>query len=71
MKRFLEYSLFHQRPVRAVFMLDGEITERNIRVTAITEASVSFTLSGKKKPIEIPIADMLSVSYARGDNGDA
>ncbi|MDD2647272.1 MAG: hypothetical protein PHI27_01310 [Eubacteriales bacterium] len=70
MKRFLEYSLYHQRMVRAVFMQGGVITERNIRVTALEENRVVFTVSGKKTPIELPVDDILSVSYARGDSGE-
>ena len=67
-RRFLQYSLDHQRPVKALFA--DTMKFQNIRVTAIDGDQVSFLRSGRKKPVTIPIEEILSASYARGDDGD-
>ena len=67
-RRFLQYSLDHQRPVKALFA--DTMKFQNIRVTAIDGDQVSFLRPGRKKPVTIPIEEILSASYARGDDGD-
>ena len=68
MKRFLAYSLAHGRPVKALFA--SSMRYRNITVTALSDEEVTFTVAGKKTPLTCPLSDLLSVSYARGDDGD-
>lgn len=67
-RRFLLYSLRHQRPVKALF--SDTLTYQNIRVTALEEDRVSFRTAGRKNPVTVPMDAILSVSYARGDDGD-
>ena len=67
-RRFLCYSLAHARPVKALFA--DTMKYRNITVTALDETTVTFTLAGKKTPLTRPISDLLTVGYARGDDGD-
>ena len=67
-RRFLLYSLAHQRPVKALF--SDTMKYRNITVTALDEHQVTYTLAGKKTPVVSPVDAILSVSYARGDDGD-
>lgn len=67
-KRFLLYSLDHQRPVKALFA--DTMKFQNIRVTAIDGDQVSFLRPGRKKPVTLNIDEILSASYARGDDGD-
>ena len=67
-RRFLDYSLAHNRPVKALFA--DTLIYRNITVIAITEDSVSFLTPGRKNPLTVPLSQLLSVSYARGDDGD-
>lgn len=67
-KRFLAYSLDHHRPVKALFL--DTMKYKNITVTALTEDTVTFLASGRKKPETMPLSGLLSVSYARGDDGD-
>ncbi len=67
-KRFLQYSLDHQCPVKALFA--DTMRFQNIRVTAIDGDQVSFLRAGRKNPVTVRIEEILSVSYARGDDGD-
>ena len=68
--RFLEYSLRYHRPIKAVWLEGGEMVSANITVTAIGGDAFSFTSGRKRTPREIPLADVLSAAYARGDAGD-
>lgn len=67
-KRFLVYSLDHDRPVKALFA--DTLQYRNIRVTALTEDTVTFRTAGRKTETTVPLDAILSVYYARGDDGD-
>ena len=67
-RRFLLYSLRHDCPVKALFA--DTMQYRNIRVVTLEGDEVTFRLPGRKQPITAPIDTFLTVSYARGDDGD-
>ncbi|MDD4080510.1 MAG: hypothetical protein PHP02_03725 [Eubacteriales bacterium] len=69
-RRFLEYSLRYHRPIKAMWLEEGKMVSGNITVTVIEVNTFSFIGSRKKTPREMPIADVLSAAYARGDDGD-
>jgi hypothetical protein len=69
-KRFLEYSLAHCCKIKVIYMETGKVFTRSILVKQINEADVVCFAAGKKKPLIIPVAGILSACYARGDNGD-
>ncbi|NLG57590.1 MAG: hypothetical protein GX540_04160 [Clostridiales bacterium] len=70
-RRFLEYSLRYQRPIKAVWLSGDKMATGNITVTGLQEDCFSFTSSrNKKTPRQMPIGDVLSAAYARGDDGD-
>jgi hypothetical protein len=69
-KQFLEYSLAHGRKIKVIHMDAGRICARNIIVKQINQADVVCQVSGKKNPLVIPVNDILSACYARGDDGD-
>lgn len=69
-RRFLEYSLRYRRPIKAVWLEEGKLLSGNLTVTAMGEDAFSFTSTRRKAPREMPVADVLSASYARGDDGD-
>lgn len=71
MTRFLRYALEHGRKIRAVFVLEGRIVQKTAAVTAYDEQTVSLLFGGKKKPVVLPLSDLLSCDYARGDHGEA
>ena len=66
--RFLRYSLAHERPVRALFAAD--LRYRNITVVALDGERVTYRVAGRKTPRTCPLSDLLTVGYARGDDGD-
>ena len=67
-RRFLLYSQRHGRPVKALFA--ETMKYQNIRVDSIEEDRVTYRTAGRKTPVTVPISAFLSVSYARGDDGD-
>lgn len=67
-RRFLQYSLDHNRPVRVLFA--SSMKYKNITVVLLEGDSVSYLTAGRKTPIRADIGDILSASYARGDDGD-
>ncbi|MBR5108888.1 MAG: hypothetical protein IK099_01735 [Clostridia bacterium] len=67
-KRFLLYSLHHDCPVKALFA--DTMQYRNIRVIAMEGDEVTFRLPGRKHPVTASVDAFLTVSYARGDDGD-
>ena len=70
MKRFLRYAMEHDRKIRAVFMLDGAMVQKTVAVVEYDEETVALRIGSKKTPTVIPMADLLSCDYARGDHGE-
>lgn len=71
-RRFLEYSLHHGRPVKIIFLSEkGVMQAKNITVCALDEQALHYRCgAGGKKPKVLPLDSILSASYARGDSGD-
>ncbi len=69
MTRFLRYAVEHGRKIRAVFLMEGQMLQKTVEVIGYDGASVTLR-TGKKKPFTIPITDLLSCDYARGDHGE-
>ena len=67
-KRFLLYSLDHNRPVKV--LLADTMKYKNITVITLDENEVGFLAAGRKTPQTMPLDQILSASYARGDDGD-
>ena len=67
-RRFLLYSLHHDCPVKALFA--DTMQYKNIRVVALEGEEVTYRLPGRKNPVTSSIDTFLTVSYARGDDGD-
>ncbi len=70
--RFLRYSLENGRKICAVLMQDGRMGKRNLLVTEIDADGQGFSarLPGRKRPVHIARADVLTCAYARGDQGE-
>lgn len=69
MTRFLRYAVEHERKIRAVYLLDGQMLQKTVAVLSYDENEVTLQ-AGKKKPFTLPIHDLLSCDYARGDHGE-
>ncbi len=67
---FLRYSLEKQRRIRVMLMVDGKLTQQNVTVLALEGAQALVRLGTKKAPVAVPLADILSCDYARGDHGE-
>ena len=70
MERFLRYSLERERPIRAVFLLNGAMLQKTITVLALEKGTVTLCAKSFKTPLILPSQDILSCDYARGDHGD-
>ena len=70
MLRFLRYAVEHDRKIRAVFLLDGQMMQKTISVVEYNDETVSIRIGSKKTPVALPITDLLSCDYARGDHGE-
>lgn len=70
MIRFLRYATEHGRKIRAVYCLDGQIRQKTVSVVSYDETSVTLRVGAKGKPFTLPLADVLSCDYARGDHGE-
>ena len=70
MTRFLRYAMERGRKLRAVFMLDGKLVQKTVTVLGYTDTELTMLIGAKKKPTVIPMNDLLSCDYARGDHGD-
>jgi len=70
MMRFLRYAVEHERKIRAVFLLDGQIVQKTVSVVGYDDANVTLRMGSKKTPLIVPMADLLSCDYARGDHGE-
>ena len=70
MTRFLRYAVEHGRKIRAVFLLDGQMVQKTVSVERFDDETVTLRLGGKKTPLVLPVTDLLSCDYARGDHGE-
>lgn len=70
MERFLRYSLERGRPIRAVLLLQGALVQKTITVLALEGGGVTLRLGTRKTPLSLPVEDIFSCDYARGDHGD-
>lgn len=68
--RFLRYSLRHNRPVKALLVLDT-LRYETLTVINLSDTELSYITARKKTPCTIPLSAVLAVGYARGDDGDS
>lgn len=67
-RRFLAYSLAHNRPVKVLFA--DTMKYKNITVVMLEGNRLAYLTAGRKTPLTADIGDILSAAYARGDDGD-
>lgn len=67
-RRFLSYSLDHNRKIRVLWA--DTMKFQNIQVILLEDENVGYLIAGRKNPLQRPVSDILSASYARGDDGD-
>ena len=68
--RFLLYSLEHKKKIVLMVMDEKGIRRLNVTVTAMGDEAVEYTQGSSAKRRTVAYADILSASYARGDDGD-
>ena len=68
--RLLRYSLEHQRKIAGILQDEDGIRKTNIIVTRIEGDAVHYCTARSKKEKPLAREQLLSASYARGDDGD-
>ena len=68
--RFLLYSLERKKKIVLMVMDEKGIRRLNVTVTALGDEAVEYTVGHSDKKHSLAYADILSASYARGDDGD-
>ena len=66
----MRYSLERNRPIKAVFLLEGAMVQKQVLVLALDDETVTLRVGTKKRAVILPLADILSCAYARGDHGE-
>lgn len=71
-ERFLKYSLEREQKICAVLLEDGKMSRKNLLVTAIDEDGQGFSacLPGRKREAHFSLDNVLTATYARGDQGE-
>ena len=70
MKRFLEYSRYHNKRISAVFIEDDKISRQNITIIEYDDDSFAYISAKQKSPRRLPMETLLTAGYARGDHGE-
>lgn len=70
MERFLRYAMEKGRKIRVVLQLDGKLQQKTVTVLSRQEQSVTLRFGAKKAPVTLPLDDIFSCDYARGDHGE-
>ena len=68
--RFLRYSLEHKRKIAVILQDEDGIRRMNIFVTRLEKDSIFYITARSKKEKILEMEQILSASYARGDDGD-
>ena len=69
MDRFIRYALEKGKKIRAVYLREGKLLQKTVSVLSCDEEQVTLQV-GRSKPITLPLEDVLSCDYARGDSGE-
>ena len=67
-EQFLRYSLAHGRAIRVILMKEWRC-RRTITVLSFDDSVIAYRAGARGKPQQMDRADLLSASYARGDQG--
>ncbi len=67
---FLQYSLRYDRPVKLVWLAGDGIKAGNVTVRSLEGETFIYVTARKKTPQTMRLSDVLSVSFARGDDGN-
>ena len=70
MERFLRYSREHDRAIRLIVtMPDGRMRQVNAVVLAYNEREAQLYILRPPQKVTIPLENILSADYAKGDEG--
>ena len=69
MNRFLRYAKEHQQKILAMYLRNDEILQKTVSVLDYDEHFVTLQ-AGRSRPFTLPIENLLSCGYARGDSGE-
>ena len=70
MKRFLTYSLSHNRAIRLIYLTaEGSMRQVKAVVEQLDENTVSIYTLRPPARLKLPLSDLLSADYLKTDDG--
>lgn len=70
MDSYLRYATDKHKKLRAVWLSGESILQKTVTVVSYDEQTARFLYSGRTSPVTVSRDDLLSLGYARGDNGE-
>lgn len=72
MERFLRYSLERDRAIRVIYLDDsGAARQVSAKVTALSADEVTLAVQRPRQVLTLPLRQLLSADYRKGDEGEA
>lgn len=68
--RFFRYSLERAQKIAIIAEIDGVMKKMTVTIVRLDENEIAYVTSRSSKERTLNRADILSASYARGDEGD-
>ena len=71
MERFFVYSMEHDRLIRLIWQdASGEMCQSNVKVLAWDGKQVTIQAQRPKRTLALPIEQILSADFRKGDEGE-
>ena len=70
LERFLQYSLERAQKIAIIAEIDGVMKKLTVTIVRMNENEITYLTSRSTKEKTLSRVNVLSASYARGDEGD-
>ena len=70
LERFLQYSLEREQKIAIIAEIDGKMKKMTVTIVRMDDNEITYVTSRSTKEKTLSKANILSASYARGDEGD-
>ena len=69
MERFLRYSLDHDREIRMIWMEAGQMRQGKVVVRRLEGGMAELYVCRPPRRTTVPVSDIFSCDYVKGDDG--
>ncbi|MBQ2028312.1 MAG: hypothetical protein II481_02625 [Clostridia bacterium] len=70
LERFLQYSLEREQKIAIIAEIDGKMKKMTVTIVRMDDNEITYVTSRSTKEKTLSRVNVLSASYARGDEGD-